>query len=297
MNRSLTLWRKPFVFEPMTTFEIFPISSCLSCEGCYNKEVRKHQQCNTPNREVVRKMQDLTIKGVKVNCAVGYVRLSSKAAKEDSVSIERQKAEVISWCNRNGFNLTNIYTDTKVSGRKVNRIGLDAAIGEAAMRGCALVAYSLDRLIRDHDVLRRLKDERITFRLLDMPETNELVIDTLVGVAKAYSQQISDKMRKYHQHRKEQVLAGLATPHPTPLPNPKPEQYQPALKAARAKRTKKADTFNAHAWRFIEPMAQQGKSTRGICEELNIKGFQTSTGNPWTNVAVFRIIQKFKPAS
>lgn len=226
------------------------------------------------------------------NCCVGYVRLSDRGANSSDVSLERQREAIAKWALDNGLELKAVHSDIKVSGKRLSRKGFDEAVGEAALRGCVLVVYSLDRLARNPEMLRRLEEERVSFRALDCLDANELTVGILITLAEYYSKTVSAKMRAYHAHRKEKVEAGLATPHPVPTPpKPNPKTYGENLKKGREKRSRAARTRSAHAWRFIGPLQTQGLSLHEIARRLNADGFEAPRGGKWSAMAVSRVIK------
>lgn len=231
----------------------------------------------------------------KTRQAIGYVRLSDRAARGDECSLERQENEIRRWCVANGLELVAVRSDVGKSGRKVKRAGLDDAISECALRNAILVSYSLDRIARNPKVLERLKNERVAFRALDVPQANEMHIDMMMFYAKFYSDQISHKMKSYHAARRESAARGETTPHPIPSHRPDPSVARSTMAAARAVRDQKAATRNGYVWNRIEPMVAAGKSFRQIANELNQAGFVSSRNKPWSHVAVARIIAKFSP--
>jgi DNA invertase Pin-like site-specific DNA recombinase len=231
-------------------------------------------------------------------CCVGYVRLSDRGAGADEVSLDRQRESIENWARENGLELKSIHEDVRVGGRKLSRKGLDRAIGEAALRGCVLVVFSLDRLSRNPEILRRLEMERVSFRALDCPDANELTIGILITLAEYYSKTVSNKLKAYHAHRKAKVEAGLATPHPVPAPpKPSPEVYEENLAKGRETRSKAARTRSAHAWRVIEPLVAQGLSIREIERRLNAEGYTAPRGGKWSAMAVSRVIKAHQPAA
>lgn len=237
----------------------------------------------------------IPVDATKTRQAIGYVRLSDRAARGDECSLERQENEIRRWCAANGLELVAVRSDVGKSGQKLNRAGLDDAISECALRNAILVSFSLDRIARNPKVLERLKNERVAFRALDVPQANELMIDLMMIFAKMYSDQISHKMKAYHKSRKEAVARGEASPHPVPSPCPNPAAARSTMAAARAVRDQKAATRNGYVWTRIEPMVAAGKSFRQIANELNQAGFVSSRNKPWSHVAVARIIAKFSP--
>jgi DNA invertase Pin-like site-specific DNA recombinase len=243
------------------------------------------------------KWEPIPVDTTKYRQAVGYIRLSDRAAREGETSLERQESEVRAWCQANGLELVAVCSDVGKSGRKLNRAGLHQAIGECSLRNAVLVAYSLDRIARDRKVLDRLKSERVAFRALDVPEVSEMWVDMMLFFNGLYSRMVSEKMAKYHAHRKEMVARGEAAPHPVPTARPNRETARKSIESAREVHVSKARTRKAHAWERIRPMYESGMSTRAIAASLTGSGFVSSRGKPWNHMAVARIIQEFGPVA
>lgn len=241
------------------------------------------------------KWEPMPVDTKKYRQAVGYIRLSDRAAREGEISLERQENEIRAWCHANGLELVTVCSDLGKSGRKLNRAGLHQAIGECSLRNAVLVAYSLDRIARDRKVLDRLKSERVAFRALDVPEVSEMWIDMMMFFNGLYSRIVSEKLTKYHADRKRMVARGEMTPHPVPTARPNRETARKNIESARAVHVAKARTRKAHAWERIRPMYESGMSTHKIAKALTESGYKSSRDKPWTHVAVGRIIQEFGP--
>jgi len=224
--------------------------------------------------------------------AIGYIRLSDRGAKGGEISLQRQAEQIEQFCKLNNLELINTFSDVGKSGRKLQRDGLNKAIVECSLRGATLVAFSLDRIARDVKVLERLKTEKIAFRALDIVDVSEMNLDLIMFMAKMYSQLCSSKMKRYHSHRKELVVKGLATPHP--LPTARPDLEQCRKNAAKARQTHKenSDKRKSYAWQKIEELYKSSKSTREIAKILNQEGFQSARGKDWNHVAIYRIIRE-----
>jgi DNA invertase Pin-like site-specific DNA recombinase len=233
----------------------------------------------------------------KTKIAVGYVRLSDRAADGTEISIERQESEIRSWCDRNGMQLVAVHADAGQSGKKLKRKGLDAAVSDCVLRGGVLVAYSLDRIARDRRVLERLQAERVPFRCLDLPEMNETLLALVQFVGEIYTRNISDKMKAYHAHRKAQVKAGTATPHPVPTYRPDAEAGRQSIEHARRARVERTSKRAGYVWEHIRPLVAEGKSFRQIAAELNSAGITASRGGDWHAAGVARIVARHSAAS
>lgn len=261
------------------------------------------KSCNiseTDRRALANKVKRLRLKMLKpINPpsmqAVGYCRLSSSAATVDDLSMQRQRDTIAAYCAANGLTLTGTYEDVRVSGRKVSRDGLERAITEAVLRGAVLIVPSIDRLIRDHRVLLRLRDENVLFRALDCCDANELTINIMVSLAQAYSQAVSTKLKAYHAHHKAKVERGEAQPLPVPAPTAKRGIYTENLKRGVARNKAKAQSYAQKAWSIIEPMWSRGDSLNVIAGELNRLGYASPSGKQWHRSTVSRVVSKFSP--
>ncbi len=232
----------------------------------------------------------------KYRQAIGYIRLSDRGADGSEVSLARQESEIRRWCESNGLELVAVRSDIGKSGRKLNRNGLNEAISECALRNAILISYSLDRICRDRKILERLKNERVAFRAMDVPEANEMLLDLMMIFAEMYSKSVSTKMKAYHKNRRERAARGEVDPHPVPSHRPDPAAARETVAVAREAKSKKAATRNNYAWAKIKPMVADGKSHRQIARELNEAGFVSARNKPWSHVAVARIVAKFSPA-
>lgn len=80
--------------------------------------------------------------------AIGYVRVSSIGQAVEGISLEAQRAKIQAWCDYNEYELSEIFSDEGISGKKAsNRPGLQQALNSIG-KGDVLVFYSLSRLAR-----------------------------------------------------------------------------------------------------------------------------------------------------
>jgi len=77
-----------------------------------------------------------------------YVRFSPRPDADDSKSNEKQEERCRDYCARKGYEVVGVFPDRDISGKKLDRPGLNAAL--AALRsGSVLVVDHSDRLARD----------------------------------------------------------------------------------------------------------------------------------------------------
>ena len=92
--------------------------------------------------------------------AIGYVRVSTEEQAAEGLSLAAQAERLADYCSARGWTLAALYRDAGVSGRTLERPGLQAAL-EALEAGEAevLLALKLDRLTRSvvglHELVER----------------------------------------------------------------------------------------------------------------------------------------------
>lgn len=81
---------------------------------------------------------------------MGYARVSTTGQAEDGQSIDAQIAAIEAEAQRLGLQLVDVFTDQGISGRRGDRMGLQAALSIAVNNGAVLICYSLSRLSRSN---------------------------------------------------------------------------------------------------------------------------------------------------
>lgn len=85
-------------------------------------------------------------KGLK---AVGYLRVSTAEQAREGLSLDVQESRIRSYCDAKQWELVRIYRDEGVSGKDLNREGIQSLIADLKSNGVDVVAITkLDRLTR-----------------------------------------------------------------------------------------------------------------------------------------------------
>ena len=80
---------------------------------------------------------------------IGYIRVSTEYQKLKENSINNQIKSINEYCNRNDFDLVEIFEDNGISGLISNRIGLTEIIDKIKSENIdCVIVYSLSRLGR-----------------------------------------------------------------------------------------------------------------------------------------------------
>ena len=155
--------------------------------------------------------------------AVGYVRVSTERQVDEGHSLAVQRKRIGAWCEAQGIEIVRYVADEGLSGKDMDRPGLQDAIDMIAEGDAeVLVALKMDRLsrsVRDWDWLLSFA-ERYGARLacvLDDIDTGsasgKLVIHIMAAVAQWERAAIGERTKLALAHRRAEgkTLGGLPT--------------------------------------------------------------------------------------
>jgi DNA invertase Pin-like site-specific DNA recombinase len=219
-----------------------------------------------------------------------YYRSWSKKTPSH-VELAEQQEEAERFVSYNKGRITATYTDKE--GKHDHRTEFPKAVDHALRLEATLVICHLGRLARNVPVTRRLLDSQIDFVCLDNPDINRLSIHIIANMAEAETRKVSDRAK-----------AGLAAARArgVKLASARPDHWKGrehlrgTFKAiAAAARKKKERTKNMY--RFLMPEIKQrrerGETLPEIVEWLNQQGHVTTAGKPFTQTAVWRLIDRY----
>ena len=138
--------------------------------------------------------------------AVGYVRVSTEEQARRGVSLAAQRDQVKAYCRARRWQLVKVHADEGLSGRSLDRPGLQAALADVREgRATALVVTKLDRLSRNtRHILALVEDDFASngVALVSIAETldtttamGKFVVTLLAGLAQMEREQIGERTR------------------------------------------------------------------------------------------------------
>ena len=154
--------------------------------------------------------------------AVTYTRVSTVGQVQDGVSLEMQQAKLRAWAALNDAEIIGEFTDEGVSGKTINRSGLQFALDLAVKNKAVLVVYSLSRLSRsDRDTLAIAEQLRkASADLVSLSEkidttsaAGEMVFTMLAALNQFERRQIGERTSAAMQHMKAQGQRVGSIPH------------------------------------------------------------------------------------
>lgn len=216
--------------------------------------------------------------------AIGYIRVSTQGQAEEGVSLDAQKAKITAWCELNGYELQSVFTDAGLSGKTMNREGLQAAL-KAAGSGMALVAYSISRLARSTrdmlDIAERLETKgadlvSLTEKIDTTTAAGRMVFRMLAVLAEFEREQIGERTKSAlaHLRARGEVYA------PIPFGYQEVEGRLVEVKA------------EARVVAEIIRMRGRGAALREIAHQLNTAGIDGKRGGKWHASTVRYVLKR-----
>lgn len=205
---------------------------------------------------------------------VGYVRVSTDKQSNSGAGIESQRQAIVQECGRKGWTLDRIVEDDGLSGKSLNRPGLQAALLDlAAGRANVFMAAKLDRLsrsVRDFaDLMDRSRSQGWTMSVLDVAvDTSTPSGELMAGVMSQFAQ---FERRIIGQRTKDAL----------------------AVKKAQGVVLGRRPEISAIAERTIARMRREGATMAAIADRLNSDGVETARGGArWYPSTVHRVLAR-----
>lgn len=223
----------------------------------------------------------------KMNACV-YTRVSTAEQAAEGYSIEEQGRMCRAAIESKNWNYVGEYSDPGISGRTMERDGLQAMIA-AIDRGevQAVVIYKLDRLSRkQRDTMMLIEDVflKSNVALVSLNET----LDTstpwgraMIGILSSFNQMESENIqaRTYMGRQAKAAQGGYAGGKP-------PYGYK-AVDGNLVIVPEEAEVV-----RLVYAMRKRGDTLMGITDELNERGYRTKKGQPFRHSAIQSILAR-----
>ena len=229
---------------------------------------------------------------------IAYYRVSTREQGDSGLGLSAQEESVKRFVSGKGVIATQ-FTEVE-SGKRDNRVELHKAIEMCESTGATLIIAKLDRLSRDSVFILTLKNSGVDFICADMPDANSLTIGIMAILAEDEAKRISDRTKSALKVIKDKISSGEKHVsrngnEVTRLGNPDNLTQSARMKGAEAMRRKAdEDLNNKRAGQLIVTLRDSGDSFYKIKGVLNSSGFVTSKGNPFSEVQVKRVYDRFK---
>jgi len=213
--------------------------------------------------------------------AVAYYRVSTSRQGESGLGLESQVKICNHYAKETGFKIVNSFTEIE-SGKKNNRVKLNAALEECSKNGYKLIIAKLDRLSRNAAFTMQLHDSGVDFVACDLPEANTLTIG-LVAVMAQYERELISNRTK--------LALGVLKARGVKLGNPENLTKEAQLKGSHIQRDNAVEHYKKIAG-YLKLLQENGLSLRKIAAKVNSEGHRTVRNTPFTAATVKRIIDR-----
>ncbi len=222
--------------------------------------------------------------------AIGYIRVSTIGQAVEGVSLEAQRDKITAWCAANDAELSGVFVDAGISGkRSKNRPQLQAALDAVCKAGGVLVVYSLSRLARSTKDTISIS-ERIEKSGADLVSINEkldtttaagkMVFRLLAVLAEFESDQISERTRCGLAFKRSQ---GKRVSRKIPF----------GFDLAADGDTLVKNIQEQEVLTMIRDLRQEGLTMRAIAAELTARGIQTKEGHvEWKHSMIGKLLAR-----
>ena len=217
---------------------------------------------------------------------VAYYRVSTKRQGESQLGLKAQKHAVERFISPEMIDKE--FTEVETGTSKRYRPILNEAIELCKNTGATLIIAKLDRLARNVSFVSSLMDSKVKFKAVDMPQANELTIHIMSAIAQHEAKAISKRVKE----GLAQSTKKLGTPA-----NLTEEARLRGLESIRHKA--KNNPNNKRALAYVKMMKERNElmkkkklKLKEYAEELNSKGFKTSTGKDFGTTQVIRLLKK-----
>lgn len=218
---------------------------------------------------------------------ISYLRVSTKAQGASGLGLDAQRESIRNFLNGGEWQLLHEYVEIE-SGKKNERVQLQAALDECQLTGAKLLVAKLDRLSRDMAFIVNLMSSPVEFVIADFPAATKFTIHIFAALAE-YERELISQRTKAALARSTKVkgVKGI-------------DNLGPYLESGRKQGTTasilRADAFAGSLYPKIEAYKQQGQNLRQIAESLNKRGVLTARGldGAWTASAVRSVVERRK---
>jgi len=207
------------------------------------------------------------------------------------VELTTQEIEAERFVAYNGGRIIATYTDRE--GKHERRTEFPKAVQHALSFDGVLVIAHLGRLARNVPVTRLLLDSHVDFVCLDDHDTNPKTIHIIANMAEEETRKMSDRYRKAMQ-----ACAARGVKFASARPDHwKGREHLRGTKLAIAAAAKKKKEQTKMTYAYIMPeikaRRERGETLPQIVEWLNSTGHVTTAGKPFTQTAVWRLIDRY----
>jgi DNA invertase Pin-like site-specific DNA recombinase len=210
-------------------------------------------------------------KGATKKGVIGYIRVSTEDQADSGLGLEAQRRLIISECERRGYELLEIIEDAGISGKNLNRVGIQRALTMLSQgEGDILLCAKLDRLARSVADICQIGD------MAQYYGWNLILLDCAIDTTTPYGKAQLNMMATFSQLERE--LIGLRTKEAL------------AVKKSQGVRLGRPHVIKPEVRKRVLEMRESGMTLKGIVARLNTQGVEPTQGSKFHLATVQRIL-------
>ncbi|MDQ0395189.1 recombinase family protein [Labrys monachus] len=239
----------------------------------------KHLQ-NTNRRT---RFADVRLKGIRMNIAVAYLRVSTGRQGKSGLGIEAQRDAIRRFAEAEGIAIIGEHMEVE-SGKGTDALDrrpqLAAALAAAKRSKCPIIVAKLDRLSRDVAFIAGLMAQKTPFIVAELgADADPFMLHLYAALAQKERAMISERTKAALAARKAQGKR-LGT-----------HGSAETAAAARASLSADANAFADEMLPMIQGIQASGvTSFEGIAAVLNTRGVHTRRGGAWHATTVRNLL-------
>ncbi|MEJ1242122.1 recombinase family protein [Chryseolinea sp. T2] len=215
---------------------------------------------------------------------ISYYRVSTKKQGDSTLGLAAQKKAVQDFITGDKRReLIAEYTEVE-SGKNDARPQLQKAIDHAKKAKATLLIAKLDRLSRNVSFVFTLRDTKVDFKALDLPDANTLTVGIFATIAQ--------HEREITSQRTKAALAVLKAKG-VRLGSPENMTHKAQKLGGKVSRENaKTHKNNLQALELINDKLKSGWTYQEIADRLNKLEYKTSLGNPFKAITVRKLLER-----
>jgi len=218
--------------------------------------------------------------------AIAYIRVSTERQATEGISLEAQEARISAWCAANGYELSQVFIDAGISGKRMDtRPELHKALA-SLKKGMALVTYSLSRLARSTKDALTIS-EIVGKKKADMVSLSEQ-IDTTTAAGKMMFQMMS-VLAEFERNLVAERTAN-ALQHKKATDQKYCNQTPYGFEAIEGRLVQVAQEAEVVAQ--IQAARSGGSTLQAIADDLNGRNIPTKTGKQWQPATIHLLLKR-----
>ncbi len=219
--------------------------------------------------------------------ALAYLRVSTADQGRSGNGLEAQEEAIRRFAEEEGFEVVRWVREVE-TGKGADALSrrpqLAVVLKEAKKRKAPVLVSKLDRLSRDVAFISGLMSQGVPFIVTELgADVDPFVLHLFAA--------LSEKERKLISSRTREALQALKR-RGMKLGNPSHKSLITASHKAAKVRQALSNEFAASILPIIRGYQQEGKTIRGIAEELNKRNVSTMRGGEWYASTVVNVLRR-----